>query len=174
MTQNRTMSITRPRRLEALISSSLPAVAIALVVSLSSCSGDRADHVQANGPTVTVGVTKVVKKSLGRQITLSSELVPFQEIDVYAKESGYVKQLLVDYGTHVKAGQVMAILEILELEAHLQEDHAEIKTAAKQVSRAQHELYRYQAQYKARHLQYSRLNGVFESQPGIVAQQEVD
>ncbi|MGC1651295.1 MAG: efflux RND transporter periplasmic adaptor subunit, partial [Candidatus Sulfotelmatobacter sp.] len=35
-------------------------------------------------------------------------------------------------------------------------------------------LYRYQAQYKALHLQYTRLNGVFESQPGIVAQQEVD
>jgi len=29
-------------------------------------------------------------------------------------------------------------------------------------------------QYKALHLQYTRLNGVFESQPGIVARQEVD
>jgi RND family efflux transporter MFP subunit len=121
-----------------------------------------------------VGVTKVVKKSLSRQITLSSELVPFQEIDVYAKESGYVKKLLVDYGTHVKTGQVMAVLEIPELEAQLQEDQAQIKNAANQVSRAQHELYRYQAQYKALHLQYTRLNDVFQSQPGIVAQQEVD
>src|ERR1700693_4613184 len=99
MTQNRTISITRTRRLEALISFSFPAVAIALAVSLSSCLGGRADHVQANGPTVTVGVTKVVKKSLGRQITLSSELVPFQEIDVFAKQSGYVKKLMVDYGS---------------------------------------------------------------------------
>jgi RND family efflux transporter MFP subunit len=119
-------------------------------------------------------VTKVVKKSLGRQVTLSSELVPFQEIDVYAKESGYVKKLMVDYGTHVKAGQVMAILEIPELEAQLEEDQAEIRNAANQVSRAQHELTRYQAQYKALHLQYTRLSSVFESQPGIVAQQEVD
>ncbi len=87
--------------------------------------------------------------------------MPFQEIDVYAKESGYVKKLLVDYGTQVKAGQVMAILEIPELEAQLQEDQAEIKNAANQVSRAQHELYRYQAQYKALHLQYTRLNEVF-------------
>jgi len=115
-----------------------------------------------------------VKKSLGRQITLSSELVPFQEIDVYAKESGYVQKLLVDYGTHVKAGQVMAILEIPELEAQLLEDQAEIKNATNQVARSEHELARYQAQYKALHLEYTRLNGVFESQPGIVAQQEVD
>ena len=56
----------------------------------------------------------------------------------------------------------------------MQEDQAEIKNAINQVSRAQHELARYQAQYKALHLEYTRLNGVFESQPGIVAQQEVD
>jgi RND family efflux transporter MFP subunit len=130
--------------------------------------------VQASGPTITVGITKVIKKSLGRDITLSSELVPFQEIDVYAKESGYVKKLLVDYGTHVKTGQVMAVLEIPELEAQLHEDQAEITNATNQVSRAQHELTRYQAQYKALHLQYTRLNGVFQNQPGIVAQQEVD
>jgi RND family efflux transporter MFP subunit len=150
------------------------ALAIAAALILSSCSGSANGRVHASAPSITVGVTKVVNKSLGRQITLSSELVPFQEIDVYAKESGYVKKLLVDYGSHVKAGQVMAILEIPELEAQLQEDQAEIKNATNQVSRAQHELYRYQAQYKALHLQYTRLNGVFESQPGIVAQQEVD
>ena len=129
---------------------------------------------QASGPGLTVGVTKVMKKSLGRDITLSSELVPFQEIDVYAKESGYVKNLLVDYGTYVKAGQVMAILEIPELQAQLEQDQAEIKNASNQMIRAQHELARYQAQYKALHLQYTRLNGVFQNQPGIVAQQEVD
>jgi RND family efflux transporter MFP subunit len=159
----------KPRKAHIVFIGSL----IALSIILSSCSGD-GRSVQASGPALTVGVTKVAKKSLGRQITLASELVPFQEIDVYAKESGYVKKLLVDYGTHVKAGQTMAVLEIPELEAQLQEDEAEINNAANQVTRTQHELARYQAQYKALHLQYTRLNGVFESQPGIVAQQEVD
>lgn len=156
------------------ISCALAILVLAMVSILSSCSGSPTGGVEASGPTITVGVTKVVKKSLGRQITLSSELVPFQEIDVYAKESGYVKKLLVDYGTHVKTGQVIAVLEIPELEAQLQEDQAEIKNAANQVTRAQHELSRYQAQYTALHLQYTRLNEVFQSQPGIVAQQEVD
>jgi RND family efflux transporter MFP subunit len=174
MTQTRITFTHRIRGRKTYLVLSLAALTAALAVSLSSCSGDRADKVQAKGPTLTVGVTKVVKKSLGRKLTLSSELVPFQEIDVYAKESGYVKKLMVDYGTHVKAGQVMAVLEIPELEAQLQEDEAEIKNAANQVNRAQHELSRYQAQYKALHLQYTRLNGVFQSQPGIVAQQEVD
>ena len=156
-----------------LVYATLSTIGLALVSLSSSCSNSTDKSVQASGPGLTVGVTKVMKKSLGREITLSSELVPFQEIDVYAKESGYVKNLLVDYGTHVKAGQVMAILEIPELQAQLEQDQAEIKNASNQVIRAQHELARYQAQYKALHLQYTRLSGVFESQPGIVAQQDV-
>jgi multidrug efflux pump subunit AcrA (membrane-fusion protein) len=124
------------------ISCLLALLAVPSAVNLTSCSGSGDKNVQAGGPAVTVGVTKVVKKSLGREITLSSELVPFQEIDVYAKESGYIKKLLVDYGTHVKAGQIMAILEIPELEAQLQEDQADITNANNQVSRAQHELAR--------------------------------
>ncbi len=123
---------------------------------------------------VSVGVTLVTRKSLQRQIKLSSELVPFQEIDVYAKESGFVKNLRVDYGSRVQAGQLMAILEIPELEAQLQVDQSAIKNAADEVSRAVHQLKRYEAQYKVLHLEYTRLNGVFESQPGLVAQQEVD
>jgi RND family efflux transporter MFP subunit len=175
MIRNRSNSSARRAfRRKHWISCVFVACVVTIAVDLSSCSGNGAGHVQASEPATTVGVTKVVNKSLGRQITLSSELVPFQEIDVYAKESGYVKNLMVDYGTRVKAGQVMAILEIPELEAQLQQDQAEIKNAANQVTRAQHELARYQAQYKALHLQYTRLNQVFESQPGIVAQQEVD
>lgn len=151
------------------------AVSAALAVGLSSCSGSRATKVEAAAqPAVTVGVTKVVKKTLSRHLTLSSELVPFQEIDVYAKEAGYVQKLNVDYGSRVKRGQVIATLEIPELEAQLQEDQADIRNASNQVLRAQHELGRYEAQYKALHLEYTRLNSVFENQPGIVAQQEVD
>ncbi|MFY9911459.1 MAG: efflux RND transporter periplasmic adaptor subunit [Candidatus Sulfotelmatobacter sp.] len=163
----------RRRRLTRVVSSALATLVSAALLILCSCSGS-SKPVEASEPAVTVGVTRVVKKSLGQEITLSSELVPFQEIDVYAKESGYVKTLDVDYGAHVKAGQVMAVLEIPELQAQLEEDQAEIKNANNQVTRAQHELGRYQAQYKALHLEYTRLNGVFESQPGLVAQQEVD
>jgi len=167
-------NIKRARSWNQTICVALAALGITLLSFSSSCSSGVDRRVQASGPALTVGVTKVIKKSLGRDITLSSELVPFQEIDVYAKEAGYVKKLLVDYGTHVRSGQVMAVLEIPELEEQVEQDQAEIKNASNQVSRAQHELARYQAQYKALHLQYTRLNGVFQSQPGIVAEQEVD
>jgi len=151
------------------------AAAALLAALLASCSGGPNGKVEADAqPAVTVGVTQVVKKTLSRSLTLSSELVPFQEIDVYAKESGYVQKLNVDYGTRVKAGQIMATLEIPELVAQVDMDRAQIKNASDEVARAEHELKRYEAQYKALHLEYTRLNSVFETQPGIVAQQEVD
>jgi RND family efflux transporter MFP subunit len=107
-------------------------------------------------------------------LTLSSELVPFQEIDVYAKESGYVKQLNVDYGTHVQADQVLATLEIPELQLQVKEDEAAIKNATAQIPHAQDELNRVEAQHNVLQLQYERLDNVAKSKPGLVAQQEVD
>jgi len=146
-----------------------------VVISLAllpACTKVRAKS--GSTATVTVGVTPAARKNLKRTITLSSELVPFQEIDVYAKESGYVKTLNVDYGSRVRTGQLMATLEIPELEAQLQEDQAAIKNATDEVSRAEHQLKRYEAEYKVLHLEFTRLHGVFDSQPGLVAQQEVD
>jgi RND family efflux transporter MFP subunit len=143
-------------------------------LGLTACSGS---HSKVQGDLLgeaTVGVAKVTRRPLQRQLTISSELVPFQEIDVYAKESGFVKSLYVDYGSHVKQGQVMATLEIPELQASLEQDEAEIKADKNDVTRSRHEVERYKAQYNALHLEYTRLNSVFESQPGLVAQQEVD
>jgi len=155
----------------------LVAMTVVSSVLVTSCGrGEKAsaNTVGAVPEGVSVGVTKVDRRVLGRTLTLSSELVPFQEIDVYAKESGYVQKLNVDYGTRVKAGDVMAVLEIPELELQLQQDDAAIKSASDQVTHAQHEVTRVEAQHKVLHLQYDRLNGVAKSKPGLVAQQEVD
>ena len=70
----------------SLVTAGLVAV---FAVGLSSCGGG-STSAEASSPQATVGVTSAAKKTLSRQITLSSELVPFEEIDVYAKESGYI------------------------------------------------------------------------------------
>ena len=145
---------------------------------LVSCGKSDAARAAAADTSATsrpsVAVAEVARKPMARYLTVSSELVPFQEIDVFAKESGFVSKLYVDYGSRVKAGQLMAVLEIPELQALLQEDQATIKSMGDQVTNAQHELGRIQAQHKVLHLQYDRLNGVASSKPGLVAQQEVD
>ncbi|MBV8844077.1 MAG: efflux RND transporter periplasmic adaptor subunit [Bryobacterales bacterium] len=154
--------------------------AVILGCVLASCGNG--EKVEARNPgavdsangDISVGVAKVGRKTLERTLTLSSELVPFQEIDVYAKEAGYVKDLTVDYGTHVKAGQVMATLEIPELQAQLKQDDAAIQSVSDQVMYAQNALTRIEAQHKSLQLQFERLSGVSKSKPGLVAQQEVD
>ena len=150
------------------------ALAAVAVTVMAACS--RRGSAEAGEPVeaVPVGVTRAIRMPLERQLTLSSELVPFQEIDVYAKESGYVKDLNVDYGTRVKQGQLMAVLEIPELQAQLEQDKAAIKNMTEQITHAEKELSRVEAQAKVAHLQYDRLKTVADSKPGLVAQQEVD
>ena len=153
-------------------------IAVTLAALLASCNSSEKvqakDPAEPNGVEISVGVANVVRKTLERTLDLSSELVTFQEIDVYAKESGFVKDLNVDYGSHVQKGQVMATLEIPELQAQLKQDDAAIKSATDQIAYAQNAVNRYEAQHKALQLQSDRLSGVAKSKPGMVAQQEVD
>src|SRR5580704_8374126 len=159
----------------ARVASAACAAVGAAAIGLSGCNGPgvRAAD-QGTGAPPTVGVVKIGTKALARQLTMSSELVPFQEIDVYAKESGFVRELKVDYGSRVKQGDVLAVLEIPELEAQLKQDDAAVRNAADRVTTAQHELSRIEAQHAIAHLQYERLAGVAKTKAGLVAQQEVD
>ncbi|MGO9258841.1 MAG: efflux RND transporter periplasmic adaptor subunit [Bryobacteraceae bacterium] len=155
----------------------LPAAAAVLsAVVFVGCSSSKvkASGTQPAQASVTVGVAPVVRKPIVRQITVSSELVPFQEIDLYAKESGYIKDLLVDYGTRVKKGDKIAVLEIPELEMQLQQDAAAIKDREDMVHQAQRQVERVDAQVKPYQLQYNRIKEVAETKKGLVAQQEVD
>jgi len=145
------------------------------VFLLSSCSDrEAAGQRKLQSQAVTVGITPVTTQPVAQHLTVSSELVPFQEIDVYAKEAGYVKTLLVDDGSHVKAGQLMAVLEIPELEAQLKQDEAAIRAANDVLTQSEHEVARVKAQYDVANLQYERINRVAKGPPGLVAQQEVD
>lgn len=129
----------------------------------------------ANAPPVReIGVVRAARKAMQRTLVISSELIPFQQIDVYAKESGFVRKLNVDYGTRVSAGQVMAVLEIPELQMQVDEDGDDIKDATGRLASSRKELDRVEAQYKVAHLQFTRLDQVAKSRPGLVAQQEVD
>ena len=149
-------------------------VGAVLMGALASCGGQVA-KAKENGPQGReVGVVTVARKALHRTLVISSELIPFQQIDVYAKESGFVRELDVDYGAHVRTGQVMAVLEIPELQMQVDEDDAEIKDATGRVARTRKELDRVEAQHKVAHLQFNRLDQVAKSRPGLVAQQDVD
>ena len=131
-----------------------------------------AADVAANAPSAPV--VKVVRGNLSDNLTIASELQPFQEIDVYAKVSGYIKKLHVDYGTHVRHGQLLAELEIPELQQQLQQDEASVRRSEQELARAREDLNRAQSAYTVAHLTYTRLADVQKSRPELVAQQEID
>jgi RND family efflux transporter MFP subunit len=49
-------------------------------------------------------------------VTVTGEARPFATVTLYAKVSGYLKQILVDKGDRVNAGQVLAVIESPELD----------------------------------------------------------
>jgi len=95
-------------------------------------------------------------------------------VNMYAKVSGYIQKLQVDWGTHVKQGQLLAVLEIPELQQQLQQDEANVKKSEQDLERAKEELTRSASAYKVAHLTYTRLADVQKSRPELVAQEEID
>jgi RND family efflux transporter MFP subunit len=134
----------------------------------------KAHQVDGAAEVPTVAVVKVTRQNLGSQLEIASELEPFQEINVYAKVSGYIQKLYVDWGTHVRQGQLLAVLEIPELQQQLQQDEAAVHKGESDVQRAQEEINRSEAEYNVAHLSSTRLADVQKSQPGLVAQQDLD
>ena len=119
----------------------------------------RAVAADATGAPV-VAVARVDREDLFREINFPAEFRPYTEVDLHAKVSGYVKDMKVDIGDRVKAGQLLAVLEVPELREEL--DHA---VAAHQ---------RAQAEYRDAHLAYTRLVAVNQDHPNLIAQQDLD
>ena len=146
---------------------------LAMCAALAGGCG-KAHQVDAAAEAPTVAVVKVTRQNLGSQLEIASELEPFQEINVYAKVSGYIQKLYVDWGTHVRQGQLLAVLEIPELQQQLQQDEAAVHKGESDVQRAQEDLNRSESEYNVAHLSSTRLADVQKSQPGLVAQQDLD
>jgi len=122
----------------------------------------------------TVAVALVDRGPLVNSVKLSGEFRAFQQIDVHAKVAGYIRTIYVDVGDQVKAGQVLAVLEVPELNAEVTGAKAEIRRSQDAIRRAQSEIERNQSAYRAYHAAYTRLKQASEARPGLIAEQELD
>jgi membrane fusion protein (multidrug efflux system) len=104
-------------------------------------------------PEPTVTVVRPQRTDMVETIELPGDLVGFYEAALHAKVTGYLKSISVDKGDMVKAGQVLAEIEVPELRSNLAQ--AEASLAIERVS-------------------YERLRRVQQSDPRLVAQQDVD
>ncbi len=149
------------------------ALLFALLLFLISCSKT---HAAADAPAKPplVPVVKAARSDLASDLVLTAEFEPFQQVDVMAKVAGYVRSIKVDIGDRVRAGQVLATLEIPEMEDDLARAAAAIDQAEAEIVTASDELQRAEAAHELAHLSYTRIADVLKREPGLVPQQEVD
>jgi RND family efflux transporter MFP subunit len=108
----------------------LVAAAIAAVVvivlhhtTLSSARSELADAV-SKGPVVQV-VQAGTAPAL-QTVTVLASVTPYQQATLYAKVSGYLANVLVDKGDHVKAGQLLATIQSQETDAQFNSARADL------------------------------------------------
>lgn len=79
--------------------------------------------------------TKPTAGTIHRWVSLPATLAPWQQAMLHAKVTGYIATLTVDKGDAVKAGQVLATLEVPELQADIAKSKAEVTAASIEVKR---------------------------------------
>src|SRR5262252_613022 len=152
-------------------------VAVVGVVPLATSPGCSQSQAAARAPAderLTVAVARAARADLTETLTLAAEFRPFEEIDVHAKVAGYVKAIYVDVGSRVKTGELLAVLEIPELQDEARQDEANVQRSAEEINRARADLERTESAHEVAHLAATRLAGVIKARPNLVAQQEID
>ena len=91
--------------------------------------------------------------AIHRWVTLPGVLVANQSVQLQARVSGYVKSVLVDKGDAVKAGQILCVIEVPDLEADRAKARIELEAAE---------------------VEWKRLKEAREKSPDLVLPQAVD
>src|ERR1700757_1662246 len=151
------------------------AIALLFLAVLSRLFLRKADASQGDTLKLrTVAVAVVERRPIVNSVTLSGEFRPYQEVDVHAKVAGFIRQIYVDVGDKVKNGQVLAVLEVPELNAQVKGAEADMRRSQDAIHRAEGDLERAKSTYTADHAAYTRLKQASEARPGLIAEQELD
>ena len=74
-------------------------------------------------------LAKVEKGDLAKSVVATGKIQPVTNVEVKSKASGIVQSLLVDYGDHVKKGQVLAELDKQQIMAQVNQQRATLEAA---------------------------------------------
>jgi RND family efflux transporter MFP subunit len=104
-----------------------------VVVAWSGLSAHRASaklqESTAAAALITVATTQPAMQSQLGDLILPGNTQANYEAPIYARTSGYLKRWLVDIGTPVKAGQLLAEIESPEVDQQLRQAQADLATA---------------------------------------------
>ena len=123
---------------------------------------------------LTVPTATARPANLTNELVLTAEFTPYQDVDVMAKVAGYVKNIRVDIGDHVHEGDLLATLEVPELQNDMAKASAGVAAAQANITTARAAVTRAEAGENIAHLSFQRIQDVSVKQPGLVPRQEVD
>jgi membrane fusion protein (multidrug efflux system) len=124
---------------------------LALGIGLAGCE-ERAET-KTTVPLPVVSVIRPQRADMVRSIELPGDLVGFYESALHAKVTGYLQSITVDKGDWVKAGQVLATIQVPELHSNLRQAEANLRITQ---------------------ITYERLHHVQQTDPRLVSQEDVD
>ena len=119
-------------------------------------------------------VVPVIRGNLASSLSVAGQFQPYQQVDLHAKVSGYIRWIKVDIGDRVRQGEVLAVLEVPELQNQVEGAQAEVRHSQSDITRAQSEVVSAEATYSAVHAEYTRLEQASKERPGLIAEQELD
>lgn len=70
-------------------------------------------------PPTTVSAIHPLKRDLVQTIDVTGEMKPFQQVEVQSLVAGYVQTINVDIGDHLKKGDLIATIEVLDIEKQM-------------------------------------------------------
>jgi membrane fusion protein (multidrug efflux system) len=104
-------------------------LAVCCLVMIGGCSNGRTEPAKAQvaptaatsgtsagGVAVPADLVRLQKSALPELVKLPGQLASFEEVSIFPRVNGYVKNVWVDVGSHVKKGQLLMELEAPELE----------------------------------------------------------
>ncbi len=145
-----------------------------VVTSLVACRSAASKSEVRAAAVPSARVAAAQRGDIAHVLTLAGQFQPYQVVNVHPKVSGYMKRINVDIGDIVHEGETLAVLEVPELKAQLEQSGFQLKQSQEEIARAQQEIKRAEALNSALHAESQRLQQAAATRPGLIAQQELD
>ncbi len=133
-----------------------------LTIIVNACTSSPAksdEKVEAKAESPVVEKIALAKDTLETRLTIPGELIAWQQVDLYAKVTGFVREMKVDIGSKVRAGEVLMTLEAPELMSQLSAAESRLKSQ--------------EALYTASQATYDRLIETSKT-PGTISQNDLE
>jgi RND family efflux transporter MFP subunit len=102
---------------------------------LAGCSGgSEKGREEPKKAPIDVDLVRPERRDIAREVTLPVELYPWQWVSLVAKVNGYVEKVLVDRGSRLAEGDLLATIRVPELEDEVRRQAAELKVAEAEVA----------------------------------------